>query len=89
MINKPQKISSNPREDPKKIKQYYENELRKKDILIDEYRKEISLYKKLIETQVKENEILKRELYQQQQSYEMCKNTESNISNPLILITNE
>ena len=66
---------------------YYEEEIRKKDSIIEEYKREVLLYKKLIENQVRENEVLKRELHQI--SFDGFKVPDSNISNPLILITNE
>ena len=66
---------------------YYEEEIRKKDSIIEEYKREVLLYKNLIENQVRENEVLKRELHQI--SFDGFKVPDSNISNPLILITNE
>jgi len=61
--------------------------LGKRDVIIEEYKREVLLYKKLIENQVRENEVLKRELHQI--SFDGFKIPDSNISNPLILITNE
>ena len=66
---------------------YFEEEIIKKDSIIEEYKREVLLYKKLIENQVRENEVLKRELHQI--SFDGFKVPDSNISNPLILITNE
>ena len=79
--------SKDLKEDIKQLKTHYELEIKKKDSMIEEYKKEILLYKRLIENQGRENEVLRREL--NQISYEGYKNPDSNISNPLILITNE
>lgn len=65
----------------------YEEEIRKRDLIIEEYKKEVTLYKRLIENQARENEVLKKELHQI--SFDGFKAPDSNISNPLILITNE
>ncbi len=81
------KNHSNDSEEIKQLKKNYEIEIKKKDSMIEEYKKEILLYKRLIDNQGRENEVLRREL--NQISYEGYKNPDSNISNPLILITNE
>ena len=46
------------------LKNRYEGEIKEKDAIIEDYKKEILLYKRLIENQGKENEVLKRELIQ-------------------------